>query len=130
MTVVSEVDKAPELRAELEELLGLSPTRETTRDGLLAPGADWYRTALQHVTYAGLDVLEKGARIPLSEYAAFENPSESAMQLLSFLTEVSDGYRRCCSTYDATERFWLDFFRQGPAPELDQAGRSLWNVAG
>jgi len=130
VTVITEVDRSSEVRAELEEVLGLSPALETTQDALLVPCAGWYRAALQEVTHAGLDVIEAGAEMPLTEYAAFEDRSDSALRLLAFLNEVSGSYRSCCSTYDATERFWVDFFRRGPSPDLGQAGRGLWNLAG
>ena len=72
LTVVTHVDDATDVRDELAELLQWFPTVETTHDGLLAPGAESYRSALQDVTHLGLDVIEARAAVPLSEYEAFE----------------------------------------------------------
>jgi hypothetical protein len=130
LTVVTHVDDATDVQDELSELLGSSPVVETAQDALLAPGAEWYRAALQEVTHVGLDVLEARRAIPLSEYEAFEAPSEAALRLVPFLNEASDTYRRASSTYESTERFWLAFFRRAPTPDLPRTGRSLWNLAG
>jgi len=130
VTVVTQIDDATEIQDDLAELLNAPPALETTYDALLAPGSEWYREALQVVTHVGLDVIEARGTIPLSEYAAFESPSEAASVLIPFLNEVSGTYRRTCPTYRATEMFWLDFFRRAPAPELSRAGHWLWNLAG
>lgn len=130
LTVITRVDDATDIQDDLAESLKSPPTVETTHDALLAPGAEWYRAALQKVTRVSLDVLEAQATIPVSEYPAFESPSEAALLLIPFLNEVSRTYRRSCSTYESTEAFWLAFFRQGPAPELSRPGRWLWNLAG
>ena len=130
LTVVTHIDDATAVRDGLAEFLTASPTVETTNDVLLTAGAEPYRAALQQVTHVGLDVLEAGSRIPLAEYEAFECPSEAAPRLIGFLSEVSDTYRRTCTSSSATQRFWLDFFRRAPAPDLSAAGRSLWNLAG
>jgi hypothetical protein len=82
------------------------------------------------VTHVGLDALDAGDSIPLSEYEAFETPSQAAPRLIPFLNHVSDSYRRASSTYESTERFWLAFFRRGPLPELHPAGHCLWNLGG
>ena len=130
VTVVTSVDRAPDVADDLTELLGLAPSVETAHHVLLAPEADWYRTALQHVTHVSFEVLEAREAIPLSEWEAFADPSEAAPRLTPFLNEVSDTYRRTCSSYEPTERFWLDFFRRGPTPELARSGELLWNLAG
>lgn len=130
LTVVTHVDDATEVQGELADLLQSVPTVETAQDALLTPGGESYRSALQCVTHVGLDLVDARAPIPLSEYEAFETPSESTLRLVPFLTEVSVSYRQCCSTYDATEAFWLAFFQQGPASELLAPGRGLWNLAG
>lgn len=130
LTVITQVDDATAVQDDLAEFLKSPPTLETTHDALLASDAEWYRAALQEVTHVGLDVIEARGMIPLSEYEAFERPSEAALPLLTFLNEVSQTYRRSCATYESTEMFWLDFFRRGPAPELSRAGRWLWNLAG
>lgn len=130
VTVVTPVDDATQVQEDLTELLRSSPAVETGHDPLLARGLEWYRDALQEVTHVGLDALEARGRIPLSEYEAFEDPSEAAPRLIPFLNEVSDTYRRTSSTYESTERFWLTFFRRGPAPELSPAGHWLWNLGG
>lgn len=130
VTVVTRIDDAADVQGELDELLAAAPTVETTHDAFLAPDAAWYRAALQTVTHVGLDVLGARATIPLAEYLAFERPSNSVMDLAVFLTEVSETYRRSCSSYELTEKFWLSFFRLGPAPELSRPGRQLWNLAG
>lgn len=130
VTVITNVDDVGQVRSELIDLLASEPTRETTDDVLLAPGAAWYRAALQRVTHVGLDVLEARATIPLAEYPAFERPSDAVLELADFLSEVSDTYRRSCPAYDLTEAFWRSFFRLGPAPELRRSGRTLWNLAG
>lgn len=130
LTVITRVDDATAVQDEVAELLTSAPTVETADDVLLAPGAERYRAVLQDVTHVGLDVLEARSVIPLAEYEAFESPSDAAPLLLTFLNEVSRTYRGACSTYESTERFWLDFFRRGPAAELSPAGHSLWNLAG
>jgi len=130
VTVITQVDDATDVQDDLAGLLEWPATVETTDDVLLSERAEWYRGALQEVTHVGLDVIEAGATIPLSEYEAFESPSEAALLLIPFLNEVSNSYRRACSTYESTEMFWLAFFRRGPAPELSRPGRWLWNLAG
>lgn len=130
VTVVTRVDDAVAVQAELDELLAAAATEQTTHDAFLAPDAAWYRAALQTVTHVGLDVLGAGATIPLAEYLAFERPSDAVVDLAAFLTEVSETYRRSCPSYELTEEFWLSFFRLGPAPELSRSGRRLWNLAG
>jgi hypothetical protein len=86
--------------------------------------------ALQKVTHVGLDVIDACGRIPLTEYEAFESPSEAAARLIVFLSEASRTYRSTCTSYESTESFWLAFFRRGPAPELCRPGCWLWNLAG
>jgi hypothetical protein len=130
LTVVTLVDDATDVLGDLAERLMWPATVETTDDVLLARGAERYRASLQDVTHVGLDVLEAGAVIPLSEYEAFEDPSEAAPLLMPFLNEASPAYRRGCSNYEATERFWLAFFGRGPAPELASPGHWLWNLGG
>lgn len=130
VTVVVPLDAAPDVQGDLEERLMSPPTVETTEDVLLVPGAEGYRTALQEVAHVALDVLEAGGRIPVTEYAAFESPSEAAEVLVPFLGQSSPSYRRTCSTYEATERFWLGFFGRGPDAELSRPGHWLWNLAG
>lgn len=130
VTVVTQVDDATEVRDDLHELFGSHPAVETSRDALLATDGQWYREALQAITHVGLDVLEAAGTIPLSEYEAFETPSDAALLLVPFLNRVSNTYRRTGSTYESTERFWLAFFRRGPTPELSPAGHGLWNLAG
>jgi len=130
VTAITSVDDATDVQDELGELLGSPPTLETTHDALLVPSAEWYRAALQAVTHVGLDVLGARGVIPVSEYEAFESPSDAAPRLMPLLNEASDTYRRACSTYESTESFWLDFFRRGPAPGLPRSGRVLWNLAG
>lgn len=130
VTVVTRLDDAVDVQAELDALLATAPTVETTHDALLVPEADWYRAALQTVTHVGLDVLGARATIPLAEYLAFERPSDAVVDLAAFLAEVSETYRRSCSSYEHTEKFWLSFFRLGPSPELSRSGRRLWNLAG
>jgi len=130
LTVVAQLDDATDVKEELTELLGTAPALETTQDVLLAPGADPYRATLHAVTQVGLDVLEAGGALPLSEYEAFESPSTAVPLLVPFLNEVSESYRRLCPTYEATERFWLSCFRHGPWPELTAPGHCLWNIAG
>jgi hypothetical protein len=78
----------------------------------------------------GLDALEARGAVPLTEYEAFASPSDAATVLMPFLNRVSNTYRRTCSTYESTERFWLHFFRRGPAPDLSRPGHWLWNLAG
>lgn len=130
VTVVTQVDDATEVQDELAGLLRSSPAVETGHDPLLVSDAEWYRAALQQITHVSLDVIEARGTIPMSEYHAFESPMEAAPRLLAFLNEVSPTYRRACPSYESTERFWLDFFRQGPAPERSRPGRLLWNLAG
>lgn len=130
LTVITLVDDATDVRDDLDELLMSPPILETSDDALLAPSAEWYRAALQQVTHVGLDVLEARGMIPLTEYEAFASPSDAAMLLIPFLNEVSDAYRRACSTYESTERFWLTFFRRGPDADLPAPGHWLWNLAG
>jgi hypothetical protein len=130
VTVVTPLDAAPDVRADLDELFMCPPKLETTDDTIVSPGAEGYRAALQEVTHVGLDVLESGRPIPLAEYDAFERASEAAEQLIPFLSEVSSTYRRTSSTYDSTERFWLGFFGRAPDTELARAGHWLWNLAG
>lgn len=130
VTVVTPLDAATDVRDDLDERLMARPEVETTDDVLLADGAEGYRAALQEVTHVGLDVLEARGRIPVTEYAAFESPSEAAAVLIPFLSKVSPTYRRASSTYESTERFWLAFFGRGPGSELSRPGHWLWNLAG
>jgi len=130
VTVVTHVDDSPEVREELTELLSASAAIESRVDALLAAEAHYYRAALQSITHVGLDVLEAGAALPLTEGESIARPSEAAPLLASFLGGLSPTYRRACPTYDATERFWLTFFRRGPAPEMAPPGHWLWNLAG
>lgn len=130
LTVVTQFDDAPDVREELTDFLGLPPSLETADDVLLATSAGWYRRALNCVTRVGLDVLDTGDLIPLSEYETFADPGEAAPRLSDFLSEVSATYRRTCSSYELTEAFWLDFFRKAPAPGLERSGELLWNLAG
>jgi hypothetical protein len=73
-------------------------------------------------------VIDACGRIPLTEYEAFESPSEAAARLIVFLSEASRTYRSTCTSYESTESFWLAFFRRGPAPELCRPGCWLWNL--
>lgn len=130
LTVVTHIDDVTEIQDDLAELLASPPTVETTHDALLGPGVEGYREALQNVTHVAMDVLGARGVIPVTEYEAFESPGEAALFLNAFLNEVSETYRCTCSTYEATERFWLTFFRRGPAPELTPPGHWLWNLAG
>jgi len=130
LTVVTRVDDTAEIQDDLADSLRSPPTVETTQDALLAPDAEWYREALQSITHVGLDVIAARGAIPLSEYEAFETPSDGALRLIPFLNEVSETYRKTSSTYESTEAFWMAFFRPGPAPELPPPGRRLWNLAG
>lgn len=130
LTVVTRLDDVTDVRDELDELLMSRPAIESTDDRLLAPAAETYRAALQGITHVGLDVLEARGTIPLSEYGAFASPSESTPLLIPFLNEVSPTYRRACSSYESTERFWLTFFRRGPVPDFSAPGHWLWNLAG
>jgi hypothetical protein len=130
LTVITPVDDATEVQDDLADLLRSPPTLEVASHALLAPDSTWYCEALQTVTHIGLEVSDAAGAIPLSEYEAFESPSDTAFRLMSFLNEVSETHRRTCTTYEATEQFWLAFFRRAPAPELPRAGRGLWNLAG
>lgn len=130
LTVVTTFDDATDVQEDLGDLLMSAPTFETAEDVLLDPGSDWYRASLQEVTHIGLDVLDAGGDIPVSEYDAFASPSDTATRLIPFLNDVSETYRRACSTYESTERFWLAFFRRAPAPDLWPSGHGLWNLAG
>lgn len=130
VTVVTTVDDATAVEDDLTERLMSPPAVESARDALLDPDVEWYRAALQDVTHVGLDVIDARSPIPLTEYGAFLSPSQAAPILVPFLNEVSDTYRRACSTYEATESFWLAFFRRGPAADLDPSGHRLWNLAG
>lgn len=130
LTVVAQLDDTPDIEDDLAASLNSPPNVETTHDALLAPEAEWYREALQAVTHVGLDVIVAPGSLPLSEYEAFESPSDAALRLIPFLNDASETYRRSCSTYEATEAFWLAFFRRGPAPDLPRPGRRLWNLAG
>ena len=130
VTVITRVDDVTDLREELAGLLRAEPTIETGNDPLLTPFASWYRLALHGVSQVSFDVVEAAGDIPLSEYQAFESPTEAAVLLVRYLNEVSDTYRRACCTYEKTESFWLSFFRSGPGPGYRQPGRSLWNLAG
>lgn len=129
LTVVTSVDDAAYVREDLDELLMSSPSLETSDDRLLAHDAEWYRAALQGVTDVALDVIEGERAIPVTEYQAFEDPSGAVMTLAPFLAEASTSYCRMCSTYEATEEFWLAFFRRGPSADLAAAGRGLWDLA-
>lgn len=130
VTVITPVDDATQVQEDLSELLRSPPAVETGDDPLLAQGLEWYRAALQEITHVGLDALDAGRSIPLSEYEAFAVPSDAAPRLIPYLNEVSDTYRRTSATYEATERFWLAFFRRAPSPELSPAGHWLWNLGG
>ena len=130
LTVVTRMDRAEDVAEDLAELLGSPPAVETTQDVLLSPGAEEYRGSLQEITHVGLDVLAAGGVIPLTEYESLLQPSTAAPRLIPFLNETSDTYRRACSTYESTERFWLSFFRWGPTPDLSHPGHWLWNLAG
>lgn len=130
LTVVTPIENAPWVEEDMTELLMSRPSVETSHDALLDQGAAAYRAALQKVTHVGLDVLDDGGMIPLTEFEAVTRPSEAAPVLVPFLNATSGTYRSSCLTYDSTERFWLDFFRQGPAPKLSCPGRWLWNLAG
>ena len=129
LTVVTTVDDATDVQDELTELLRTAPAVETSRDALLTPDADWYRLALQAVTHVGLDVLDARGVIPLTEQEAFARPSATGPILWRFLNRVSPSYRHACASYESMERFWLDFFRAGPAPGLSPPGHCLWNLA-